>query len=306
MMNLPDFEGLAMFAKVAEERPFARAAKTLGVSVATVSRGVARLEQRFGARLFNRTSRQLALTEFGWRLAERASSIYVDAEEIENAARELSSRPRGMIRLAAPMTFGVHWVAPILPDFFELYPDITIDLHLSDATVDLVGDGFDAALRIAVLPDSSLVARRLAPVAPFILAAPAYLDKYGCPQHPRELAAHHCLGYSYRPKQDVWRLTNRKTGEEEYVKPTGPLRATNSEALIPLALRGLGICELPEFMASEYLADGRLKAILTDWSLPSGALYFVTPSARARATKIEVLAEFMAARLATPSWKWPR
>jgi DNA-binding transcriptional LysR family regulator len=306
MMNLPDFEGLAMFAKVAEERSFARAAKTLGVSVATVSRGVARLEQRFGARLFNRTSRQLALTEFGSRLAERASSIYVDAEEIENAARELSSRPRGMIRLAAPMSFGLHWVAPILPDFFELYPDITIDLHLSDATVDLVGDGFDAALRIAVLPDSSLVARRLAPVAPFILAAPAYLDKYGCPQHPRELAAHHCLGYSYRPKQDVWRLTNRETGEEEYVKPTGPLRSTNSEALIPLALRGLGICELPEFMASEFLADGRLKAILTDWSLPSGALYFVTPSARARATKIEVLAEFMTARLATPSWKWPR
>jgi DNA-binding transcriptional LysR family regulator len=295
-----------MFAKVAEERSFARAAKTLGVSVATVSRGVARLEQRFGARLFNRTSRQLALTEFGSRLAERASSIYVDAEEIENAARELSSRPRGMIRLAAPMSFGLHWVAPILPDFFELYPDITIDLHLSDATVDLVGDGFDAALRIAVLPDSSLVARRLAPVAPFILAAPAYLDKYGCPQHPRELAAHHCLGYSYRPKQDVWRLTNRETGEEEYVKPTGPLRSTNSEALIPLALRGLGICELPEFMASEFLADGRLKAILTDWSLPSGALYFVTPSARARATKIEVLAEFMTARLATPSWKWPR
>jgi DNA-binding transcriptional LysR family regulator len=306
MMNLPDFEGLAMFAKVAEERSFARAAKTLGVSVATVSRGVARLEQRFGARLFNRTSRQLALTEFGSRLVERASSIYVDAEEIENAARELSSRPRGMIRLAAPMSFGLHWVAPILPDFFELYPDITIDLHLSDATVDLVGDGFDAALRIAVLPDSSLVARRLAPVAPFILAAPAYLDKYGCPQHPRELAAHHCLGYSYRPKQDVWRLTNRETGEEEYVKPTGPLRSTNSEALIPLALRGLGICELPEFMASEFLADGRLKAILTDWSLPSGALYFVTPSARARATKIEVLAEFMTARLATPSWKWPR
>jgi len=305
MMKLPDFEGLAMFAKVAEERSFARAAKTLGISVATVSRGVARLEQRLGARLFNRTSRQLSLTEFGLRLAERASRIYSDAEEIENAALELSSRPRGLIRLAAPMTFGVHWIAPILPEFFELYPDISIDLHMSDASVDLVGEGFDAALRIAVLPDSSLIARRLAPVKPFILASPAYLEKYGCPEHPRELAAHHCLGYAYRPRQDIWRLTN-KAGEEEFVTPTGPLRATNSEALIPMALRGLGICELPEFMASEYLADRRLKAILTDWSLPSGALYFVTPSARARPAKVEVLSEFMAARLSNPPWRWQR
>ncbi len=304
-MKLPDFEGLAMFAKVAEERSFARAAKTLGVSVATVSRGVARLEERLGARLFNRTSRQLSLTEFGARLADRATRIYCEAEEMENAARELSSRPRGLIRLAVPMSFGLRWVAPILPDFFEKYPDISIDLHMSDASVDLVGDGFDAALRIAVLPDSSLVARRLAPVAPFILAAPAYLEKYGCPDHPRDLAAHHLLGYSYRPKQDVWRLKNRQ-GDEEYVTPNGPLRATNSEALVPLALRGLGICELPEFLASEYLADGRLKAILQDWTLPSGALYFVTPSARARPAKIEALSEFMIARLSNPPWRWPR
>lgn len=294
-----------MFAKVAEERSFARAAKTLGVSVATVSRGVARLEERLGARLFNRTSRQLSLTEFGARLSDRASRIYCEAEEMENAARELSSRPRGLIRLAVPMSFGLRWVAPILPDFFEQYPDISIDLHMSDASVDLVGDGFDAALRIAVLPDSSLVARRLAPVAPFILAAPAYLEKYGCPDHPRDLAAHHLLGYSYRPKQDVWRLKNRQ-GDEEYVTPSGPLRATNSEALVPLALRGLGICELPEFLASEYLADGRLKAILPDWTLPSGALYFVTPSARARPAKIEALSEFMIARLSNPPWRWPR
>jgi DNA-binding transcriptional LysR family regulator len=304
-MKLPDFEGLAMFAKVAEERSFARAAKTLGVSVATVSRGVARLEERLGARLFNRTSRQLSLTEFGARLADRATRIYCEAEEMENAARELSSRPRGLIRLAVPMSFGLRWVAPILPDFFEQYPDISIDLHMSDASVDLVGDGFDAALRIAVLPDSSLVARRLAPVAPFILAAPAYLEKYGCPDHPRDLAAHHLLGYSYRPKQDVWRLKSRQ-GDEEYVTPSGPLRATNSEALVPLALRGLGICELPEFLASEYLADGRLKAILPDWTLPSGALYFVTPSARARPAKIEALSEFMIARLSNPPWRWPR
>jgi DNA-binding transcriptional LysR family regulator len=153
MSKMPDFEGLAMFAKVAEERSFAGAARAMGVSVATVSRGVTRLEERLGARLFNRTSRQLALTDFGLTLAERATRIYCDAEDVENAARELSSRPRGLIRLAVPMSFGLRWVAPILPSFFRLYPEVAIDLHLSDAAVDLIGDGFDAALRIAVLPE---------------------------------------------------------------------------------------------------------------------------------------------------------
>lgn len=294
-----------MFAKVAEERSFARAAKALGVSVPTVSRAVSRLEERLGARLFNRTSRQLALTDFGLKLVDRASRLYADAQAAEDAARELSSRPRGLIRLAVPMAFGLKWLAPVLPDFFELYPEISIDLHMSDAVVDLIGDGFDAALRIAVLPDSSLVARRLAYVAPFILAAPAYLERHGRPEHPRALIPEHCLGYAYRPRQDVWRFRN-KEGEEEVVVPGGSLRSTNSEALIPVALRGLGIVELPEFLASEYLADGRLEALLTDWTLPSGALYFVTPSARARPAKIEALSDFLTERLSNPVWRWPR
>ncbi|MFB2608190.1 substrate binding domain-containing protein, partial [Rhizobium phaseoli] len=181
-------------------------------------------------------------------------------------------------------------------------PEISIDLHMSDAVVDIVGDGFDAALRIAVLPDSSLIARRLTPVDRFILAAPAYLDRYGVPEHPRELAAHHCLGYAYRARQDVWRLRNGE-GKEEVVVPSGSLRATNSEVLVPMALRGLGIIELPEFLAHDYLVDGQLTPILPDWTLPTGALYFVTPSARSRPAKVEVLSDFMMARLSNPVWR---
>ena len=153
MPTLPDFEGLAMFAKVVEERSYAGAARSMGVSVATVSRAVARLEDRLGGRLFNRSSRRLGLTDFGHRLADRAARLYIEAEEIEHVALEAARRPRGLVRLAAPMSFGTRWVAPILPDFFRHYPDIAVDLHLSDEQVDLIVGGFDAALRIAVLEE---------------------------------------------------------------------------------------------------------------------------------------------------------
>src|SRR3984885_3710363 len=231
MSKLPDFEGLAMFAKVAEESSYAAAARAMGVSVATVSRTVARLEDRLGGRLFNRSSRRLALTDLGQRLVERAGRIYAEAEEAETLARESSARPRGVVRLAAPMSFGLRWVAPLLPDFFRLYPDVSVDLHLSDARVDLIGDGFDAALRISVLEDSSLVARLISPVQRYILAAPAYIARYGTPLHPDDLKAHHCLGYAFRSQRDIWQFTNAK-GQTASVMPTGPLRATNVDALL--------------------------------------------------------------------------
>jgi DNA-binding transcriptional LysR family regulator len=294
-----------MFAKVAEEGSFAAAARAVGVSVATVSRGVARLEDRLGARLFNRTSRQLALTEFGRTICEKAGQIYRQAEEAENAAREMSVQPRGLVRLAVPMSFGLRWVAPLLPAFFRAYPEVSIDLHLSDAPVDLVADGFDAALRIAALPDSSLVARRLCAVTQYVVASPDYLKREGRPMHPRELVDRPCLSYAYRARSDVWRFTN-DAGEEEPIMPIGPLRVTNSDALLPTLLDGLAIAELPEFIAGEYLADGRLEAILTDWSLTKGGLYFVTPSARARPAKVSALSDYFAEHLSDPSWRWPK
>lgn len=293
-----------MFAKVAEERSFAAAARAMGLSVATVSRGVSRLEERLGARLLNRTSRQLALTEFGRTIAKSASRIYREAEETEGAALELSGRPRGLVRLAVPMSFGLRWVAPILPDFFLAYPDVAIDLHLSDATVDLIGQGFDAALRIAVLPDSSLVARRLCPVSRFIVAAPGYLAQYGRPKHPHDLIGRACLGYAYAARSEVWRFANN-AGDEESIVPAGPLRVTNADALVPTVLAGLAIAELPDFIACEYLRDGRMEAILTDWTLQKGGLYFVTPSAHARPAKVEVLADFFVERLSKPAWCSP-
>ena len=302
MSKLPDFEGLAMFARVAEEGSYANAARSMGVSVATVSRAVSRLEDRLGGRLFNRSSRRLALTEFGQGLADRATRIYAEAEEIEHIALETARRPRGLVRLAAPMTFGVRWVAPILPDFFRLYPDIAVDLHLSDDKVDLIGDGFDAALRISVLEDSSLVAKQLAPVRRFILAAPSYLTRYGRPQDPDDLAAHHCLGYAYRARRDVWRFT-RTDGETATVAPVGPLRVTNVEALIPTLLAGLAIAELPEFIAFDLIQSGQVEVLLPDWTMALGGLFFVTPTTRARSAKVSALSSFLSERLSRPKWQ---
>lgn len=304
MSRLPDFEGLALFAKVAECGSFAAAARELDLSVATLSRAVGRLEKRLGARVFNRTSRQLALTAFGDTLLERASQIYQDAEAAEALAREQSASPRGVVRLAMPMSFGLRWVAPILPGLFMRYPELSVDLHLSDAPVDIVGEGFDAALRIAALPDSSLAARRLCTVSRFTVAAPAYLERYGRPRHPSDLDPSHCLGYAFRAHSDAWRF--RKGSKEYVLHPQGRLRVTNSEALLPMLLAGHGVAELPEFMAGEYLRDGRLEAILPDWEQPGGGLYFVTPTTRHRPAKVEVVGQFLAEMLGDPAWRWPR
>ena len=291
-----------MFAKVAEERSFAAAAQAMGVSVATVSRAVTRLEERLGGRLFNRTSRRLALTDYGRTLAERASKIYADAEEVEDVARKASSRPRGLVKLAAPLSFGARWVAPMLPEFFRRFPDISVELHLTDAQTDLIGDGFDAALRIAVMEDSSLVARLIVPVRRFVVASPSYIARYGRPRHPRDLHAHQCLSYANRAKHDVWRFTHLKTGEECSITPKGQLRGTSVEALLPTVLEGLAITELPEFIASQYFPGKQLEPILVDWSLPEGGLYFVTPTARARPAKVSALADFVINELTDARW----
>jgi DNA-binding transcriptional LysR family regulator len=195
------------------------------------------------------------------------------------------------------MTFGVKAVAPLLPEFLEQYPEVGIDLHLSDATVDLIGEGFDAGLRIARLPDSSLVARRLCAMPRHTVAAPGYLKLHGRPTHPMHLARHRCFAYTYLSTPNVWHYTN-SAGEQVSVRPAGQLRVTNGEALMPALLAGLGIADLPDFIVGDAIASGEVEVILKGWKQPEGAVHLVTPPGRPRPARVEALAEFLTGHFA--------
>ncbi|MBN9598289.1 MAG: LysR family transcriptional regulator [Afipia sp.] len=296
MSKLPDFEALAIFAKVVEMRSFAGAASELALSKATVSKAVTRLEERLGARLFNRTSRQLALTDAGQRLSQRAAQLLADGEAAENEALAQAVTPRGLVRLAVPMTFGVKTIAPLLPDFLKAYPEVAIDMHLSDAKVDLIGEGFDAGIRIGILPDSSLLARRLCAMPRYMVAAPSYLKRHGTPTHPMHLGQHKCFGYTYLATPGVWQFTNAK-GEQASVRPSGALRVNNGEAVMPALLAGLGIANLPEFIIGDAIAAKKVDVILKDWKQPEGAVHLLMPPGGPRPARVEALADFLAARL---------
>jgi len=296
MARLPDLEGLAIFAKVAECRSFAGAATELRLSKATVSKAIGRIESRLGARLIIRTARRFELTDAGRQLVGRAAQILADGEAAEDATQAQARTPRGLVRLAAPMSFGTFHVAPLLPEFLAAFPEISIDLHLSDAMTDVIGEGFDAAVRIAVQPGASLVAERLCEMPRYLVGSPTYLDKNGRPKHPLHLTGHQCISYSYTMTAEVWRFT--KGSKSASVRPSGPLRANNGDAMMPALLAGTGLGILPKFFLREALASKQLERLLPDWSIPLGAIYWVTPPEGPLPRRVEVLRDFLIEKLA--------
>jgi len=296
-MRLPDLEAWAIFAAVVEHRSFSAAADGIGLSKATVSKAVSRLEAQLGQSLFHRTSRRLALTEAGRPLADHAQRIVAEARAAEEAARDAASSPAGTVRLAAPMSFGIANVAPLVARFLTLHPGVQIDLHLSDARVDIVAEGFDVALRIGDLADSSLRARRLCGIATHIVAAPAYLHAAGEPRHAAELVRHRLMRYANIT--GPWRLHGPDDAEVT-VRPEGPLAANSGDALIPALIAGLGIAALPGFIVGPHLASGALVAILPDWTPPPVGLNLLTPPSPLRPQRVEALIAFLSRHLRDP------
>jgi len=299
--RLPDFEAWAIFAKVAERGSFAGAAQALGLANPTVSKAIARLEARLGVALLSRTSRRLSLTEAGRAALARAGRILQEGEALEDEAAEQSDVVRGRVRISAPLSFGTAYVGATLPDFLAAYPEITLDFALSDRRVDLVAEGFDLALRIAALEDSSLLARRLCTVRILLVAAPAYLDAHGRPSHPAQLRDHCALAYTGGATRGLWRFGHPQFGEET-VEPPVRLWSDNADMLNPALLAGQGLALQPEFLVWRAVREGRLEVAMPEWSVAPLGLHLITPPSPLRPRRVEVVIDHLARALAKAPW----
>jgi DNA-binding transcriptional LysR family regulator len=298
---LPDFEAWVVFAKVAETGSFVGAAAELGLSKPTVSKLVSRLEAKIGSALLHRTSRRLSLTESGRACLDRALHLLADAQALEEDAFSQSAAPRGLVRVAAPMSFGIAHLGPALPEFCALYPQVSVELSLADERVDIVEAGFDLALRISQLEDSSLLARRLCPVRILLVGSPAYFERHGRPTHPKDLTAHVGLFYTNARKPGAWVFEHANHGRYAVTLPS-PLRANNADILQPALLAGLGLAMQPDFMVWREVREGSLEVVLADWSPPGMALHLVTPPSARRPRRVEALIDFLAKHLAAAPW----
>jgi DNA-binding transcriptional LysR family regulator len=288
-MSLDHLAAMAIFAKVVETNSFTAAARALGISKSAVSKQVAALEDRLGARLLNRTTRRLALTEIGVAFYDRCSRLVAEAEEAELEVTRMTAEPRGELRINAPYSFGINHVAPRLGGFLAAHPAVSIDLTLDDRYVDLVADGYDLAIRIGNLSDSSLIARKLGMTRVLLVAAPEYWAKHGMPKTPRDLANHECLIYSYRRMGNLWQFGN------EAVRVSGRMHANNGDVLRQVAVAGHGVVIMPSFIIWEDLLAGRLVPALPGHEPPPLGIYAVYPHSRHLSAKVRAFVDYLVA-----------
>lgn len=288
------------FVTVVEVGSFAAAGERLGISSSYASKLVARLEDRLGVRLLHRTTRKLTLTEAGKVYHEVCAEALGLISHAEDDVLALQAAPRGSLRVTLPTQLGLRWLSSWVADFCLANPQLILDVVYLDRTVDLIGEGFDVALRGGVLPDSGLVARRVATACRMVVASPAYLARAGAPTTPEQLAEHACLLYSNNTTPSRWTMS---AGEERRtIEVAGPMRANNGDALVRAAVRGVGLAYLPEFHVAEAIARGELVRVLDGWTthVPLHALY---PSGRHLPLKVRAFVDGLAAYLADPPWR---
>jgi DNA-binding transcriptional LysR family regulator len=300
---MENLTAMAVFAKVVEEKSLSGAARELGLSKSSVSKLLARLEKSLGARLLNRTTRQMSPTEAGAAFYDHCARIVEELEEAKLAVSRLHSEPRGVLKISTSVAFGTLHIAPLFSDFLTRYPEVKVDMTINDRFVDLADEGYDVAIRIAKDPGLNIVARKLAPVHRKLCGTPDYFARRGVPQAAADLADHNCLTYTYVHPKNLWRLQG--PGGDISVPVSGNLRLNDDEALWQAVLGGLGIAALPTFIVGKDIQAGRLRSVLSDYALPEQDVYAVYLPTRHLSAKVRAFIDFLLERFG-PEPYWDR
>jgi len=290
MDRLSEMEAFAM---VVDQGGFTDAAKKLGISKSAVSKHVSALESRLGARLLNRTTRRVSPTEIGLAYYDRAQRVLNDAGEADAMVSAMQSAPSGLLRISVATDFGVNHLSPVLGEFLQSYPDITVNMVLNNRYVELISEGFDLSVRIGELEDSSLRARKLAETSKRLVAAPDYFRRFGRPQKIDDLTNHKLLHYTNQSAGNVWKLTS-PSGEKRQIRASGWLTVNDGQSLLNAAVSGLGIAYLPSFLYAEKMASGEVEDALPDLPVETLGIYAVYPPGRYVQPKVRAMIDFLA------------
>jgi DNA-binding transcriptional LysR family regulator len=293
--SMDRFQEMSIFRAVVDAGSFTQAAERLGLSKAAVSRSITQLESRLCIRLLNRTTRRLSVTEEGQTFHARCTSLLAELDEAEAEITVRSGQALGLLRVAAPLSFGVAHLASLWGDFLARHPQLRLEVSLNDRVVDLVEEGFDVAIRIGRLTDSSLISRRLASTPLMLCASPRYLRRHGTPRQPQDLGQHDVLAYSLFASGNLWTLT--KAGETEQVRVVPRLTANNGDTCVQAALHHAGIVLQPHFLVQDALREGALVPVLKDWSAGELGIHAVYPGRAHVGPKVRLLIDELARRL---------
>ena len=302
------WDGISEFVYVAEYESFTRAAKELGISTAQVSRQISALEKRLNIKLLYRTTRKVSLTEEGRVFYQHCRGVLDGLDAAEQAVSNLQSKPQGRIKLTAPVTYGEQQLLPLINDFMVQYRDIEVTAFLSNQKIDLIEGGYDLAVRIGKLSDSTMMAKKLSRRTNFVCAAPAYLKRYGTPHMLSDLRKHNCL----LGTRDYWHFiennkqankvvdqqAHKPTDTEKNLRVSGSVQYNSGHSLVDAALKGLGIVQLPDYYVQQYLASGALISVLDNYREPEESIWAIYPHNRHLSPKIRLLVDYLAARLA--------